>query len=167
MVSSLGRSHLYAPFSDSLFTAYYCRQDDKPSDLTAHYSNSHKSKIYVPIAYTNISSNIGRLYSLSRDTSYLYGGPIAILADCNEISLPSCSNGDWRTYIPSRGAAVTVSVVPGRRHLPMVFHQRYCLHNGRMESQTLGIFPKGGSHELGKPFSLAGYRATPQPSDPP
>ena len=121
----------------------------------------------MPIAHINISSNIGWLCSRSRDTGYLCGGSTAILAVCDEMSLPSCSNGDWHAYIPSRGAAVTVSVVPGRRHLPVVFHQRCCLHNGRMESETLGIFPEGGSHELGEPFSLAGYRTTPQPSDPP
>lgn len=86
------------------------------------------------MAHINISSNIGRLCSLSRDTGYLCGGPTAILAVCDEMSLPSCRNGDWRAYIPSRGATVTVSVVPGRRHLPVVFHQRCCLYNGRMES---------------------------------
>ncbi|OQD92595.1 hypothetical protein PENVUL_c215G10348, partial [Penicillium vulpinum] len=147
VVSSLGRSHLCAPFSDSLFAASYCRQNDEPGDLTAHCSNSRL------------------LCSLPRDTSYLCGGPTAILAVCDEMSLPSYSNGDWRAYIPSRGAAVTVSVVPNRRYLPVVFHQRCCLHNGRMESETLGIFPKRGSHELGERFSLARYRATPQPSD--
>lgn len=58
------------------------------------------------------------------------------------MSLSSCGNRDLRAYIPPRGATVTVSVVLGGRYLPVVFHQRRCLHGRRMEPEALEIFSK-------------------------
>jgi hypothetical protein len=76
----------------------------------------------VPNARINISSNIGRLCSRSRDTGYLCGSPTATPTICDEMSLPSGSNGDWRAYIPSSGAIVIVPVVPGRCYLLVDIH---------------------------------------------
>ncbi|KAJ5365299.1 hypothetical protein N7517_008185 [Penicillium concentricum] len=97
--------------------------------------------LLVSVARTTTLAN-PRIYSRSRDTSDLRGDPTASYAVCNEMPLPSCGNRDLRAYILPRGATVTISVVFGRRYLPMVIHQCRCLYDGRMELEALEIFPK-------------------------